>query len=122
MNEVRITTNYSFSNLGASFAGANTYTYSISGVNAIADVQTIASGGVVALITGNCSDLRHVYLKNQNSTTGNAALSLNSSMTQVFSLLRPSESIVLSMPASTTGVWVSGQFAAIDIQVCANES
>jgi hypothetical protein len=118
-NETRITTSYTFSSLGASFAGNNSFSYSVTGANAFGNVQTIQSGQSNAVDFNNLADVRLLYLKNQ-SITGNASVSLNSGQTQAFSLLRPGESLML--PPTTTGIWVSGQGAAIDLQVCANEA
>jgi hypothetical protein len=119
-NEVRITTSYSFSNLGATFNGANTLSYSITGDNGMGNIQTINSGKCESLDFQDLADCRWLYLKNQ-SESGHCQLSLNSGQTQIFSRLGPSES--LAMPPYSTGMWATGLSGAdISLQVLANET
>jgi hypothetical protein len=118
-NEVKIATTFSFTSDGLSLNGSNTFNYSISGTNAFGNVQVINSGVSEFLGFQDLADVRYLYLKNQ-STGNNVSLSLNSGQSQVFSILRPGESLL--MPPNSTGLWASGVGAAIDLQILANET
>jgi hypothetical protein len=119
-NEVRFNCTYSFSENGFSAGGSQTLSYSITGDNAFGNVQTIGSGVSEPINFQDLADVRYCYLRNGNPTTGNASISLNSGQSQVICVLRPGE--FLAYPPNSSGIWASGQFSTVSLQVCANES
>ncbi len=100
------TASYNFSNTnGVSIRDSDTVSYTLTGSGFFAGSQNFS--GTSAVVTWNgLTSLRHVFLANQNDTSGTLSLSLNSAQTQVFSQLGVGESIVL--PSTTTGIWASG--------------
>jgi hypothetical protein len=119
-NEVTCSVNYTYSASGTTNTQSNTFIVSMSGVNQMSNTVTITNGVSSPLNLQSLNDIRCLCIKNLN-TGVNVAVSLNSGMTSVFSLIRPLESIFIT--PSGTGVWFSGVgTGSTDLSILGNEA
>jgi hypothetical protein len=119
-NEVRLSCSFSYSAQGLTLSSAPSLTYSMSGVNAVADVQSIASGLSQQLNLSGVADVRFLYIKNQSTGNFPASIATNSGQTSGVFILNSGEFYIA--PKQPTGIWASGVSGAVDLQYIAVES
>lgn len=118
MNEIRATANLQVSKDGFTVNGSSTQTVSMTGSVMLGNIQTLGTA-YEALVTGDLTDIRYVFVK--NVSTASVSVAVNSA-SQSFAVLRNNDVLLLPPSGSFMGFQLKATEANSDVQIVAVES
>jgi hypothetical protein len=107
MNSLTYSTNFSARNDNLSLGGTATTTTNLSSSNGLADSQTVTSSAWTQLTTAGPTDVRAIWLFNDNATYSSSFISIatGSAGQGVFTILKSGDSAIIPWSGSYPGLY-----------------